>query len=149
MKYEDFATIDGAVKAGAQECSNVPAVYFLYKNGELVYIGQSKNPINRTKSHNLSGWDEVVALPTPIEKMEEIESMMINALQPPWNRVGVDPQNRRKRNSDMRVKCTNEVSDAADLAAHRLGMTTAEYTRMALIERMARDGIHPEQPKAD
>lgn len=149
MMHEHFLTIDGAIKVGAQECSDVPAVYFLYKNGELVYIGQSINPIRRTKSHNLSGWDQVVALPTPTDKLREIEDMMINALQPPWNRVGVDYHNRRRRNSDMRVKCSNEVADAADLAADRLGMTTAEYTRMALIERMARDGIHPEQPKAD
>lgn len=43
----------------------------------------------------------------------------------------------------------NELADAADLAAERLGLTTTAYTRMALIERMARDGIHPEQPKVD
>ena len=50
---------------------------------------------------------------------------------------------------EIRLKCSNEVADAADLAAKRLGLTTTAYTRMALIERMARDGIHPEQPKVD
>lgn len=50
---------------------------------------------------------------------------------------------------EIRLKCSNEVADAADLAAERLGLTTTAYTRMALIERMARDGIHPEQPKVD
>lgn len=50
---------------------------------------------------------------------------------------------------EIRLKCSNEVADAADLAAERLGLTTTAYTRMALIERMARDGVHPEQPKVD
>ena len=50
---------------------------------------------------------------------------------------------------EIRLKCSNEVADAADLVAERLGLTTTAYTRMALIERMARDGIHPEQPKVD
>lgn len=50
---------------------------------------------------------------------------------------------------EIRLKCSNEVADAADVAAERLGLTTTAYTRMALIERMARDGVHPEQPKVD
>ncbi len=48
---------------------------------------------------------------------------------------------------EIRLKCTDAVADAADLAAERLGLTTTAYTRMALIERMAKDGITIEQPK--
>ena len=36
---------------------------------------------------------------------------------------------------EIRLKCTDAVADAADLAAERLGLTTTAYTRMALIER--------------
>lgn len=50
---------------------------------------------------------------------------------------------------EIRLMCSVEVADAADLAAERLGLTTAAYVRMALINEMARHGIHPEQPKAD
>jgi antitoxin component of RelBE/YafQ-DinJ toxin-antitoxin module len=50
---------------------------------------------------------------------------------------------------EIRLKCSNEVADAAELGADRLGLTTSAYTRMALIKQLIRDGIHPEQPKAD
>jgi antitoxin component of RelBE/YafQ-DinJ toxin-antitoxin module len=50
---------------------------------------------------------------------------------------------------EIRLRCTDEVLAAADLAASRVGLTTSAYARMALLERMARDGIHPEQPRVD
>lgn len=49
----------------------------------------------------------------------------------------------------IRMKCTDEVYAAAELAAERLGLAITSYARMALLERMARDGMHPEQPKVD
>jgi len=134
MKCEDFSTPEGAIKSGAEECGNASAVYFLYKDGELAYIGQSVNPFERIRRHNISGWDQALALPTDIDKMEEVESMMIASLQPPWNRVGVDPENRQERDDEIRMRCSKQQHAIIKAKADKIGLSISAYVRMVALE---------------
>lgn len=134
MRCEDFLTPESAIKSGAEECGNFSAIYFLYKDGDLAYIGQSVNALKRIGSHNISGWDHALALPTEIDRLDEVESMMIAALQPPWNRVGVDPENRQERYDEIRTRCTKEQYGTIKAKAEKLGLTVSAYVRMVALE---------------
>jgi hypothetical protein len=147
---EEFATLDGALLNGAEDCSNAPAVYFLYKGNDLVYVGKSVNALRRVTGHNISGWDTAVALPTPVEKLDEVEYAMIDLLQPPWNRHGVKKMNRQPRRcANIVVKLTETQRAVIGLAAHKKGVPVSTFILWSALEKAAKMGFHPEQPKAD
>jgi len=63
-------------------------VYFLYREGELIYIGVSCNIAVRLWQHRVSSkvWDEVKFIEEPdYKKAIEIEDYMISAFRPPLN----------------------------------------------------------------
>lgn len=92
---------------GAVDCSCLirPAIYFLLHEGAVVYIGQSRMPIQRIYAHR-SSWgkkkadewrrmgrkavkavifDEVHLLRTTIENLDEVEQEMIQRYRPRYN----------------------------------------------------------------
>jgi len=70
-----------------------PAVYFLCKGSDVVYIGQSVTPHSRVQSHlhaRNSGqgddaFDRVYLLPIPKYELNKIESAFISVMKPPLN----------------------------------------------------------------
>ena len=92
---------------GAEDCSVLirPAIYFLLHSGAVVYVGQSRMPIQRIYAHR-STWgkkkadewrrmgrapvkavifDEVFLLRTGLENLDEIERQMIQRYRPKYN----------------------------------------------------------------
>lgn len=50
---------------------------------------------------------------------------------------------------EIRIKWTEEMVEATMMAADKIGLNATAYVRMAILERLARDGVHPEQVRAD
>jgi hypothetical protein len=66
------------------------AVYFLIKNGVVLYIGQSPNVFSRLSLHPLCNYDSVGLLPAPEDDLLKLEAYWIAALQPELNQRGKD-----------------------------------------------------------
>lgn len=98
---------DELAEMGAEDCTVLirPAVYFLLHQGAVVYVGQSRMPIQRLYAHR-SSWgkrkadewrrmgkkavkavifDEVHILRTAIEDLDEVEREMILRYRPKYN----------------------------------------------------------------
>lgn len=66
--------------------SIIPGIYFLTKNDEIVYVGQSVNPIARIHSHQQEkDFEKAYLLPVPREKLDEVEAAFIRFFRPRLN----------------------------------------------------------------
>jgi hypothetical protein len=67
----------------------LPCVYFLMREGHILYVGQSMNLSARLQQHWADGkrWDRVVYLLVPKEDALRVEAQWIQALRPPLNRT--------------------------------------------------------------
>jgi hypothetical protein len=64
------------------------AVYFLCKDDEVVYVGQSVNLPGRVKTHTEEKeFDRVYYLPVPLEALSKVELTLINYLRPKLNKT--------------------------------------------------------------
>jgi hypothetical protein len=66
-------------------------VYFLIKEGEVVYIGQASNLLGRLASHQVRDYDSVGFIAAPAEILDELERYWIAAFHPEHNRAGKIP----------------------------------------------------------
>ncbi len=83
----------------------VPSVYFLCKDGKVVYIGQSVNPSMRVAQHSDSkDFDAVYAIHVPRDSLNRVEGALIRHLKPPLN----------GRNSNKTVQAPVENSPGVD-----------------------------------
>jgi hypothetical protein len=60
-------------------------VYFLCKEDEVVYVGQSINPATRISTHNQDAqkdFDRVYLMPVPESELNDVEGSFIHHLQP-------------------------------------------------------------------
>jgi hypothetical protein len=60
-------------------------VYFLCKEDEVVYVGQSINPATRISTHNQDvqkNFDRVYLMPVPESELNDVEGSFIHHLQP-------------------------------------------------------------------
>ena len=62
-----------------------PGIYFLCKEQEVVYVGQSVNATARVHQHAKKEFDSVFFLPWPEDDLSRIEAAFIRFLQPPLN----------------------------------------------------------------
>lgn len=76
-----------------------PGVYALLYAGVVVYVGQSKVPLNRVYAHRslrsrkAPAWlpikgmlfDEVQVLPCPADRLDEVERALIDLYKPKYN----------------------------------------------------------------
>jgi len=60
-------------------------VYLLYKDGVLIYIGQSVNVYSRVPQHRDKAYDRVMFIPCRVEVLDEVETALIVALHPKLN----------------------------------------------------------------
>lgn len=75
-------------------------VYFLVKGAEVVYVGQAVCAASRIREHAHAGekaFERALILPTPRDRLDEVERAFIRALNPRYNRMGVGPM----RDSDV------------------------------------------------
>lgn len=81
-----------SVRADLVEECRCPAVYFLMKSGQIIYVGSSVDPMRRSQEH-ASGNAKTVAkdfdfalfLPVTLEELIETERTFIALLDPPLN----------------------------------------------------------------
>lgn len=68
----------------------VPGVYFLIKNSEIIYVGESGNVANRIKQHKANGipFDKAVASECRIRRIV-LERFCIRHFSPPLNQKGM------------------------------------------------------------
>ena len=65
-------------------------IYFLIYNEKVVYVGQSKNVLNRISAHKDKTFDSFSYLPCKEHEMDIIESLYIHLLQPKQNGLSVN-----------------------------------------------------------
>lgn len=75
-----------------------PGIYFLVKDDEVVYVGQSVNPIARIGNHTDKDFDRAYMIPVPSSMLNDVEGALIRAINPPLNsgsrKIAVGPGNR-------------------------------------------------------
>lgn len=59
-------------------------IYFLCKDKDVIYVGQSISPFSRVQQHGFD-FDRVYLLPIPRSELNEVESAFIKALRPSGN----------------------------------------------------------------
>lgn len=63
-----------------------PCVYFLMKEGRVVYVGQTVELRRRIKSHRVEkDFDDVYFMPVPRKNLGAVEADLITSLRPPLN----------------------------------------------------------------
>jgi hypothetical protein len=64
-------------------------IYFLCRDSQVLYVGQSVNAVARISEHVARGvaFDAVFFLPCPAEDLNKIERAFIRYLKPPMNRM--------------------------------------------------------------
>lgn len=73
---------------------NRSGVYFLYRAGVVVYVGQAQDIRRRVASHMADGvkdFDAVSFIPFTVDKLLSAEARYIRRLRPLYNRVGNAP----------------------------------------------------------
>lgn len=68
-----------------------PGVYFLVDQGEVVYVGQSMQPMARIAMHGDKQFDRVYLKPIPSRSLDAVEGALIRLLKPKlngWTRSG-------------------------------------------------------------
>lgn len=68
-------------------CGSMCGVYFLIDKGEVVYVGQSLDVLNRLSKHMRGGrrFERFAFIACKKEDLDELERLYINALVPAWN----------------------------------------------------------------
>lgn len=81
-------------------------VYLLYSNGEIVYVGKSKNILSRISTHfnchksrggveTKKEFDKVTVIECEIDEMDFIERILIDFLLPKYNRDSMTKKQKR------------------------------------------------------
>lgn len=65
-------------------------VYHLVRGGAVVYVGQTRNLLNRIGGHDFTEYDSVRFFYCEPDDLDMIELEHIARLRPPMNRRGVD-----------------------------------------------------------
>lgn len=80
-------------------------VYFLYKNNQLVYIGQSTDILLRVRNHfKEKDFDSYSYFECELEKLNEVERFLIEKYTPKLNRcMNIRHKTERKKHRPVRV----------------------------------------------
>lgn len=98
-----------------QRPAKICAVYFLFKNGVIIYVGQSINLCARLISHPIQDWDEARYLECEPEKLDEIEKHWIIELKPRFNKTYKDQRILRKLKPKKPLKVKLPIAPVAKL----------------------------------
>ena len=93
MDIEGVKRLPSAMLGQWTQFPRAAAVYFIFCDGDLMYIGQSRNLYNRIQNHR-RGWDRkttrIYWLLTPTRNLLTVECENISLHRPKMNRVGVE-----------------------------------------------------------
>ena len=73
----------------AKPLPNYSGIYFLLKEGVIMYIGKSKNVLSRLATHESNGRDfaEYTFIPCAVEDLDDMEMAYISAFRPSGNKL--------------------------------------------------------------
>lgn len=91
----DYASLPRALAAISDKVHEfpmscfVPGIYFLCRDREILYVGQSVCVAARVPNHGdkLRQADRIFFLPVPYEQLDNVENALIRHLRPPLNRT--------------------------------------------------------------
>ncbi|MDA8256318.1 MAG: GIY-YIG nuclease family protein [Betaproteobacteria bacterium] len=83
----DADSLEGILSAAISTVA-FPGIYFLMQEGEIVYIGQSRNVQNRIAQHGDKRFDSYAVLPCPDATLEKNERRLILKFKPKYNTLG-------------------------------------------------------------
>ena len=107
-------------------------IYFLIDAGEIVYIGQSTNILDRVGSHFSEGktFDRYYAVDVPKRYLNEVESFLIHRFKPRDNRtppmLGFGPTHRPEESNEAQEKLGWKYGHPLAVEAH---LETPSYPR--------------------
>lgn len=120
---------DSEEAARAERCF----VYFLYKDNELVYVGQTTAGIKRINAHEhgkKSDFTEWTAIKVPPDLLDEVEAYFIIKYRPRYNTFipFIEQKNNARRKLPTRsITFQPKLLEYAEKAAEAKGMTLSEY----------------------
>ncbi|WP_296699807.1 GIY-YIG nuclease family protein [Thiocapsa sp. UBA6158] len=77
---------EGAIVKGAMAWAKVCGIYFLVREGRVVYVGQSIDVFGRISTHHQSKtFDAIAYVSCERHLLDKMESLYIHVLQPPLN----------------------------------------------------------------
>lgn len=115
-----------------------PGVYFLYKDGVLVYIGKTKNVARRILNHLEAAekeFDSVRYSKVPEDSLDIVESTLIKNLKPINNIMFNDGEHITPKRSCKRSRITIRpvARRATSLGEHPIAIRVVYQRRMFLI----------------
>ena len=118
-----------AIPLGLQKVPNLQeiklvaasGIYFLCRDGEVIYIGQASCAMARLGQHlaeNRKQFDAAFFLPTPLDQLNDVEIKFIKLLNPPSNKGGAPKYQRGKRTRKKAL--ANEISENTILGIYEI-----------------------------
>jgi hypothetical protein len=137
----------------------VSGVYFLFKDGALEYVGQSKDCYGRIESHRKNGrsFDLATVMPLAAEFLSAVERALIKGYLPKRNvthrddpvRLVREPKDRKRRSVPITLPIS-EITERTYEAASGLGtisvakaraMASAFGVRQAVLDEAIQSGV--------
>jgi hypothetical protein len=121
-----------------QRNMNRPAIYALFKDEEIVYIGQSINAYSRIGSHNKDkDFDHFRIMPCLKHRMNNWEEMLIQRYKPKYNKAGLKksfkPMYRKsKRQKNTLQNWQSQYNRVVDMRQHGAGVTFRSNTHTGI-----------------
>lgn len=85
-----FLLTEEEIVAAALPWEQASGVYFLIRQGRVIYVGQAVNVYVRISQHGHKRFDSYAYLPCPVDMMDKLESLYIHLLRPELNGDQVD-----------------------------------------------------------
>lgn len=104
----DVTTLPSVGVADARLLPECPGIYFVILDGEVIYVGKSKNLNARWKSHHrlYQARDigaTIAYLSVPEKDLAETEESLIEIFLPRWNLHGRKSENSKTKNLRLRI----------------------------------------------
>lgn len=85
-----FLMTEAEIVLAALAWEQASGVYFLIRQGRIVYVGQAVNVYVRISQHTEKRFDSYAYLPCPVDMLDKVESLYIHLLRPELNGNQVD-----------------------------------------------------------
>ena len=124
-----------------QRNMNRPAIYALFKDEEIVYIGQSINTYSRIGSHNKDkDFDYFRIMPCLKHRMNNWEEMLIQRYKPKYNKQGLKKSFTPVYRKSKRQKDTIQNNRVVDMRDYGGGITFRSNTNTGIGFHTSCDG---------
>lgn len=147
MAQETLQQVGRPVQIPTNKQFGRSGIYFLWREGSVVYIGQSENMRQRIGQHLAEGakdFDAVSCVPCHSSKLTPLERHFIQALAPEFNRCSIADEARRAKQAGMDLVVNSYTMKFVSprVAATMLNITLSELGALKQV------GIRPIKKRA-